>query len=131
MRRHLLLAMALLAAVATVGDAGGEAIRARVRVVKAVEPGELEVYVSVPPAAANRAFTVTATCRGDEVQSSYRQLEGERSEGPFAPVVWRQLAGCQYVVTTALLGAGGQPIARAHPAYARILCPQCDDQDEP
>lgn len=126
--RVLALTGALLTAAAAIGDAGGAAIRARVHVVRVTEPGELEVYVSIAPAAANRAYLVTASCRGDQVQSSYRQLEGQRSEGPFAPVVWRNLPGCTYTVATTLLGAGERPVATAPLTFARILCLTCDEE---
>lgn len=124
------LAVVLLCAAVSVGDAGPDAIRAHVRIVRNTEPGQLEVYVAVPPAAANRAFTVAATCRGDQVESSYRQLEGERSKGPFAPVVWRNLPGCTYAIATELLGAGGTRLAR-DVVYARIICLGCDDEGAP
>lgn len=124
------LAIVLLCAGVSVGDAGPDAIRAHVRIVRNTEPGQLEVYVAVPPAAANRAFTVAAICRGDQVESSYRQLEGERSQGPFAPVVWRNLPGCTYAIATELLGAGGKRIG-LDVAYARIICLGCEDEDEP
>ena len=108
---------ALVIAITAFGDANPDAIRARVHVVRAVEPGSVEVYVSVPPAAANRAYTVTARCAGDEVESSYRPLDGDRSHGPFAPVTWKNLAGCNYAISAQLLGAGDRPIA--HPSGRR------------
>ncbi len=131
MRRALVLTCALLLAAMTSGDAGADAIRARVRVVRAIEPGIIEVYVSVPPAEANRAYLVTGLCDRDEVQSSKRPLDGMRSIGPFAPVVWRNLPGCSYAIATVLLGVGDKPIARAKLLTARILCFPCTHDEEP
>jgi hypothetical protein len=85
-------------------------IRAHLVVTKA-DPHRVEVYVTVTPAPENAGYLAELACDGHDA-STFRQLEGARSAGPFQPVVWREVPDgeCQVRVT---LFSGAGPIASA------------------
>jgi hypothetical protein len=131
MKLQVVIALAFAVFVAGVnnGDAEPDAIRARVRVIKTWAPGEVEIFVTVPPAAANHGYEVIGYCNGVPEQRSFRELHGADSQGPFDPVKWRGLPGCQYAIDVVLLGAGSRPIDRLRaPLPARVLCAHCDPE---
>jgi hypothetical protein len=103
-------------------------INARVSVVKAVEPGYLEVRVTVPPHEDNRGYRVKLTCYEDRSLDleNFKQLDGLSSEGPFHPSVFSSLLPCHYTVTAQLLGQGGVVRAHSQPHMATIHCLQCE-----
>jgi hypothetical protein len=117
---------------AAAAGAAERPIRARVKVVRPSEPGQLEVYVTVTPQQANRGYEAIAYCDGMEVLRSYRPLAGLTSEGPFHPIVWRNVPGCAgpIAIAVTLLGAGDRPIGYAEPQVARVLCARCEAEAE-
>lgn len=99
-------------------------IAARVRVVRAQEPGHVEIYARIAYADDFTAYTVAAACDGVVAVQSTRQLD-EFSRAPELPVVWKQLPNCDYDVVALLHGKRGEVVARTPAIPVRILCVLC------
>jgi len=116
----LVLGCLLLYTVCGISPAQAAApITARVIVPKA-KPHALEVYVTVEPRPENRGFSAWLTCDGEPVTSTFRQLDGASSRGPFPPIVWTPLPDCTYLVSVAVIGPDGRPTAYAKPTVIRV-----------
>ena len=79
----------------------------------------------VPPAAENRGVLGTLDCPHYS-RSSFLQLDGERSRGPFQPFDWPRLPDCIYTIAVTLIGADGRPIA-ATQLRAIVGAPRTED----
>jgi hypothetical protein len=97
--------------------AAADAIAARTVIPK--HKRSIEVYVTVPPAPDNRGYVVALACDGEAIASTYRQLDGSASRGPFQPVVFAQLRDGVYRVSVVLVGSRGL-LASAKPQIVRI-----------
>lgn len=95
-----------------------------------LEPVTITVFVNVPPAPENRGYFVIAEPRGRGAShSTFRQLEGATSEGPFQPVVMK-LSGAVYDVGAVLVGESGRVLARTELRMVRVQCRACNDSDD-
>jgi hypothetical protein len=128
---RLLAFCILLCAAASLLEAGPKRIAiVSIHQSRSLEPAAISVFVTVPPAPENRGYFVIAEPQGRGVsQSSFRQLEGEVSEGPLRPVDMK-LTGGVYAVGAVLVGERGRVLARSDLRTVRVQCRICADDED-